>query len=529
MAHIKQVQVGGVTYDIHAFQADAASNSAKLEGKTLQQVVDQAKSEGSFAHFVLAKDAATTPKGVVWTKSGTSITGTLEATSADKNVLYLVPSTNRSAISDVHDEYIVVGAGTTASPYAWERVGHTDIKLKTVSANTGGPSNNNTSNAGGATVTTSEFDHGSATGSVSLVYKKSADATGSKGSTATANTNQTGSHSHTFTGTAATISISASGSAEESGSHNHTVTPSTTSVIGTVSGTTASINAAPSATGEAGGHTHSISPSTATIYSAPAETGSTGAHTHTVTVDSHSHGADVTVLNGVSASTTSIYQITGVGTKASGSDVTCATATVTNGVLVISAATATKISSYGSVATRAAVTVATGVSSTTAAVAAPGAAATLTAACSSTGAHTHSIGRTSKTVVTGITVTGSAGAHTHGITGVAKTVVTAVSSTPATVLTAVSLTEAGAHTHAVSASGSTTYTPAGTLNSTGAHSHTYVSLPAHTHSIALTDTTITDDFSIAIGKHTHSVTIANHSHTLNSHTHSYNYVENDQA
>lgn len=110
MANIKQVQVGTITYDIHAVQAD---NSAKLEGKTLQQVVDQAKSEGSFAHFVLATNAATTPKGVVWTKSGTSITGTLEAASADKNVLYLVPSINSSAASDVHDEYIVVQSGTT--------------------------------------------------------------------------------------------------------------------------------------------------------------------------------------------------------------------------------------------------------------------------------------------------------------------------------------------------------------------------------------------------------------------------------
>lgn len=571
---IKQIQVGTITYDINAVHADSAANATSAvnaelhEGKTVAEIVALAKTENSFAHFKVVTSLPTVD-------------------AADKNVIYLMASANGTG--DAYDEYIVVGAGTTVDPYKWEKIGHTDIDLSNyvtkgsyksgaASTTTSGKSTATTTEAGAATINTSEVDLGTATGTASITYSKAPTATGSAGATTTANTGSAGSHSHTFTGTAATISISSSGSAEAAGGHNHEVTPETASVIATVSGTTGSINAAPSATGSAGGHSHSITPSTISISSAPKATGSTGDHAHTVTVDSHTHGTNVTVATGVTGSdyvdaitaiTPSTASVKPFGSAGSLPSLTVSNKTVYSsltadttyaegdselmkisvannvlkldpyvlGTTTVGSASGWKAGSLPSAGT--AVTVLTGLGtpttasfpkavkvSATTSVAAPGAATTLTATCSTTGAHTHSISGTAKTVVSGITVTGSAGGHTHGITGVATTVVTDVTSTTADVLSSITLAAAASHTHTARVTGSTTYTPAGILDATGSHSHTYVELKSHSHSITSTSATATGTASVAIGKHTHSVTIANHSHTVNEHTHSISHTHN---
>ena len=77
-------------------------------------------------NIIVSSNAATTPKGVVWrVDSTTSITGTLEASAADKHTIYYVPSVNGTG--DKHDEYMALTTGS--STYAWEKIGNTDIDL----------------------------------------------------------------------------------------------------------------------------------------------------------------------------------------------------------------------------------------------------------------------------------------------------------------------------------------------------------------------------------------------------------------
>ena len=77
-------------------------------------------------NIIVSSTAATTPKGVVWrVDSTTSITGTLEASAADKHTIYYVPSVNGTG--DKYDEYMALTTGS--STYAWEKIGNTDIDL----------------------------------------------------------------------------------------------------------------------------------------------------------------------------------------------------------------------------------------------------------------------------------------------------------------------------------------------------------------------------------------------------------------
>ena len=122
---------------------------------------------------------------------------------------------------------------------------------------------------------------------------------------------------------------------------------------------------------------------------------------------------------------------------------------------------------------------------------------------SSAGGHSHTIGAATTAqldVVTGVSVTGAAGSHT--INGSSfKFNGNALTFTPAL------------STNALSVSGK--YTPAGSVTGTiklPEHSHSYTAPSAHTHSITLTSTQVTGSASVTVSSHTHS--IAAHTHTI---------------
>ena len=106
----KIVLPGGTSYDIK----DATAREMAAAGVT----------------FVLSTDAASTPKDVTWDDSGTTITGTLIASSSTSGKFYLVPTTTQSG-KDVYSEYVTVKNGNN---YSWEKVGTTDIDLSNLGA-----------------------------------------------------------------------------------------------------------------------------------------------------------------------------------------------------------------------------------------------------------------------------------------------------------------------------------------------------------------------------------------------------------
>lgn len=86
----------------------------------------------SALHFVLATDAATTPKGVRWMSGAVEIVGTLEAIDGDKSAIYLVPQSVTEP-GDTYSEYAVVNTGTSSTPaYIWEKLGDTSADLSGV-------------------------------------------------------------------------------------------------------------------------------------------------------------------------------------------------------------------------------------------------------------------------------------------------------------------------------------------------------------------------------------------------------------
>lgn len=80
---------------------------------------------GAGVSFVVATDAASTPKDVTWDDDGTTITGTLEPSDSTAGAFYLVPATT-SGGKDIYAEYITLKDGNT---YSWEKIGTTDIDL----------------------------------------------------------------------------------------------------------------------------------------------------------------------------------------------------------------------------------------------------------------------------------------------------------------------------------------------------------------------------------------------------------------
>lgn len=80
--------------------------------------------------FTICTNAANTPKDVTWDDSGTTITGTLVASSSTTGVFYLVKATTQGG-KDIYAEYVTVVSGNT---YSWEKIGTTDIDLSDLGA-----------------------------------------------------------------------------------------------------------------------------------------------------------------------------------------------------------------------------------------------------------------------------------------------------------------------------------------------------------------------------------------------------------
>lgn len=87
------------------------------------EVARQAAAAG--VSFVISTDAGSTPKDVQWESGGTTITGTLVASSSTSGAFYLVPATTPAG-KDIYAEYVTIKNG---NDYFWEKIGNTDIDL----------------------------------------------------------------------------------------------------------------------------------------------------------------------------------------------------------------------------------------------------------------------------------------------------------------------------------------------------------------------------------------------------------------
>ena len=434
------------------------------------------------------------------------------ASEATQKGIYLVAHTHSadsSSDKEIYDEYVTVKSGTS---YSWELIGNTDIDISKLAEEL-------VTGANTAGLATGEAGEQVATGSATVSYMKSAEATGSAGAGVSANTGEAGGatingSSFGFSGTENTITLSGtlptlsqvsvtpagtiSGKVDV-GNHTHSITP-TTEELTYVSGTA-------SATGEVEGHTHTVSLTTASVTyvsSVDASTGNEAAHAHSI------DASKVTGWNEGSASLSS----KNFGFSASTSNIMSAPTVSTDGVLswtTVSAASQDALS-----------------------FTAPSLTFTSATVTGDAGAHSHTIGKTTKSfnyatgvvtsvstegkhshtiaapttaslsVVTGVSVTGSAGSHT--INGSSfKFNGNALTFTPAL------------STNALSVSGK--FTPAGSITGSvtlPSHSHSYTAPSAHTHSITLTSTQVTGSASVAVSSHTHS--IAAHTHTISKKT-----------
>lgn len=87
------------------------------------EVARQAAAAG--VSFIISTDAETTPKDVTWDDDGTTIVGTLVASSSTSGAFYMVPAVTSSG-KDIYAEYVTVKNG---NDYSWEKIGTTDIDL----------------------------------------------------------------------------------------------------------------------------------------------------------------------------------------------------------------------------------------------------------------------------------------------------------------------------------------------------------------------------------------------------------------
>ena len=539
---IYQVKVGNTNYDIAAKYIHDGTNA--YEWSDITNLVNTSFSLEVLTSLPTANASAynTYSKKIVLIASGDGVDGS-------------------------YDEYVILRTGTSTYTYAWELIGTTKVELQGLKTSSTTSTVDSVSNSGG----------GTATGTATISYEKANANTGNAGAATTANSSYATPNitaTSTFTGTAATISATYTpagsiGGSQTVAAHSHTVNVTNatfnlpTNAIKSVSLTTATtggvsvVTTAPTQAAEAGGHTHSLNlttdssrtfVTTAAIKSAVLATttaavgtgviqvvtgvnnaASAGAHTHSITPD-----------------TTSIYQISGVGSvptrssrtvgdgSLSGNTSPLTTPVVTDGVLSfptspITAGTTSiyEITGVGSVPTRASLTVVTGVSET-----------------GSAGAHTHSVGASatqkltvttegastiSKAYVTGAsaTATSTAGAHTHSLSGAASSNIvasgTAANTSSITYVTGATLNTSGGVTISGSnfsftgtqATLEADYTPAGSVStsaSQASHRHTYVALATHSHSIGTTSTSVTGTAAVAVASHTHTIVMKPHQH-----------------
>lgn len=189
MSIIRQVYIGGVTYDIYSMGLWKDANTQYSTAELIQLINDAANA--GFEPTMAGVDGALDPT-----------TDAANATNyaAAKGKIYFKAESTADGQKNGYDEYIMVRTGTDPNySYSWEVIGHTALELagiKTVStsANTSAASTNasgassaaNTGNAGGVTINGSNFSAESAGAhthsiSPSYTYVKSG-AAGSVGS-----------------------------------------------------------------------------------------------------------------------------------------------------------------------------------------------------------------------------------------------------------------------------------------------------------------------------------------------------------
>lgn len=512
--NISQIKVGSTTYNIDA---------VTLGGKTYQQIIDAVNT----AQFYVCDSASNTPAGVTWQQnSTTTITGTLHAASADSNNIYLVPIYKNNNYTTVayYDEYIV----TSGADIVWVKLGTTNIDLAGYAKDGTYTSTSNgagdTGNAGAQTVTTTSAGGATGTGTLSSSYDK---ATGI--GTEADHTHNVTTHEHTnstvvsdVSGTTTSITYLSGVDANTGSSNGSTLTNTgTAKPTASFSGSTATITVSQKSVtltpktgkavtgvtiGEAGSATVSISShehenttvinsvtgSTGTIKAAPTATKEVGGHTHsvTVTVTPTSQSKQVGSVSGTVLDLGSLEFLTSV----SASGAAQSAGGHTHGITGVDT------------------TVVTSVSSGTVSVASPSTSKTLSGTI---GAHTHGVTLTEGDYMTSVTgyvpeynlsykPSGSVSieehshsynapaAHSHTMSGTAKT---------QTIVTGVSKST-------VSVAG----TPSAVTLTSGKGG-------GHSHSISYTTISLTGSVSVAIADHTHNVSIGNHTHTIGNHTH----------
>lgn len=438
MAHIKQIQVGTIPYDIQAVDSD------KLGGQTLEQVIAAVNT----AKFQVASSAATTPNVAEYYNGGSPKQGTLQPSNADKNDIYLVGVYDRGILS-YYEMYIAVG-----STAQWVMLGTTNMDLAgyakdgTYTSETS--TAHNTSSGGSFAQYTQEAGADTAPGTVSVTYAKSATTTQSNsnpietdsgfatpttktatftGTKATLNleANQEG-HTHIVTPSNSTLTYLSGGSVEDSGEHEHSVDShghSSVSVVNSITGT-----------GNAGGHSHTVTVSSST------KTVIAGVDPIPSTIASVSNNILIlseNALGGISTSTISVNSVSGATTNSVADHSHSVVAGSTN-VAGVAAATTIQTSANGGhdhnfAPTTATVSLLTGVSLSTVT---PGItvkpytytpAGTLSITMAShrhtylaPGAHIHSISLTDTTATGTASVTVanhshwiSVGSHTHSV------------------------------------------------------------------------------------------------------------------
>ena len=79
--------------------------------------------------MIKCTSASNTPYGVTWDDDGTTVTGTLAASSTTTGKLYLVPISTEEQ-KDIFAEWVtVINDEATPTTYSWEKIGTTDIDL----------------------------------------------------------------------------------------------------------------------------------------------------------------------------------------------------------------------------------------------------------------------------------------------------------------------------------------------------------------------------------------------------------------
>ena len=429
------------------------------------------------------------------------------ASESTQKGIYLIADAHGNG--DSYDKYVTVKSGDT---YSWEKIGNTDIDISGLAAELETKPNT-------AGLETGSAGEQVATGSATISYMKSAEATGSAGAGVAANTGLAGGATvsdgvFSFSGTEATINLSGTlpeldevsvtpngtiGGSATVGDHTHSINP-TIKTLTYVSGTA-------NTTASEGAHTHTVSLATSSVTyvsDVDASTGTEAAHEHSI------DASKVTGWNEGSASLSS----KNFGFSASTSNIMSAPTVSTDGVLswtTVNAASQDVLSFTAPALTftSATVTGEAGAHSHTIGKATKSFnyATGVVTSVSEEGKHSHKIGAPTTAqldVVTGVSVTAGAGGHT--ISG------SSFSFTGSPLVFTPTLS-----TTAVSVSGK--YKPVGSVTGTiklPEHSHSYTAPSAHTHSIGLTSTQVTGSASVAVSNHTHS--IAAHTHTISKKT-----------